>query len=134
MAQVCGVLNAATGALVALVARVLETGAYHGAGIRSPEQWVAWRCGLSSGRAHKVVAMARRLAQLPEVRSALEAGQVSEDQVAVVCRHTSAHADAEVATLARVATWPSWPAPFAATASPPRPITPVRTPTRSLAG
>ncbi|MDP9070239.1 MAG: hypothetical protein M3N68_02930, partial [Actinomycetota bacterium] len=48
MAQVCGVLNAATGALVALVARVLETGAYQGAGIRSAEQWLAWKCGLSS--------------------------------------------------------------------------------------
>ncbi|MDP9071968.1 MAG: 13E12 repeat family protein, partial [Actinomycetota bacterium] len=104
MAQVCGVINAATGALVALVGRVLETGAYQGAGIRSAEQWLAWKCGLSSGRAQKVVAMARRLAQLPELRAALEAGEVSEDQVAVACRHAPAHADAEVATLARAAT------------------------------
>ncbi len=36
MAEVCGVLNAATARLVALVARVLATEAWHGWGIRSP--------------------------------------------------------------------------------------------------
>ncbi|MCA1657572.1 MAG: HNH endonuclease, partial [Actinobacteria bacterium] len=53
---------------------------------------------------NKLVAMARRLAELPATRAALEAGELAEDQVAVICRHTPAHNDAEVAELARSAT------------------------------
>jgi len=65
MAEVCGVINAATGRLVDLIARVLETGSWQGVGIRSPEQWVAWKCGFSAGRARSLVRMARRLASCP---------------------------------------------------------------------
>ncbi len=104
IAEVCGALNATTGRLVFLIARVLDTGAYEGTGIHAPEQWVAWKCGVSGGRARRLVAMARRLPELPETASALHAGELSEDQVAVVCRHAPAYADAEVATLARHAT------------------------------
>lgn len=101
MAQACGALNATAGRLVALIARALDTGAFEGTGIHSPEQWVAWKCGLSSGRARRLVAMARRLDELPETAAALEAGEVSEDQVAVVC-----------ATPRPMPTprWPPWPA------------------------
>ena len=47
MAEVCGVLNAATGRLVGLIARVLETGAWEGHGIRSAEHWVTWQAAFS---------------------------------------------------------------------------------------
>ena len=104
IAELCGVVNAATGRLVERIGRVLETGCWEGAGIRSPEQWVAWKCGLSPARARSLVAMARRLGELPETRSALEAGELSEDQVAVVCRHAPAHVDAQASELARSAT------------------------------
>src|SRR5947209_3376314 len=104
MAQVCGVLNATTGRLVALVAQALDSGAYQQAGIHSPEQWVAWKCGVSRGRARRLVAMARRLPQLPKTKESLEAGALSEDQVAVVCRHAPAACDAEVAAFATQAT------------------------------
>ena len=104
MAEVCGVLNAATGRLVGLVARAIDTGACEGWGIRSPEQWVGWKCGLSPGRSRRVVAMARRLPDLPVTRAALEAGELSEDQVSLVCRHAPARHDAEVADFARLAT------------------------------
>ena len=68
MAQVCGVLNASTGRLVALVAQALDSGAYQQAGIHSPEQWVGWKCGVSRGRARRLVAMARRLGELPATK------------------------------------------------------------------
>jgi hypothetical protein len=97
-------LNATTGHLVTLIARALATGACEGTGIHSPEQWVAWKCGVSAGRARRLVAIARRMPELPETVSALRAGELSEDQVAMVCRHAPAHADAEVATFARHAT------------------------------
>ncbi len=104
IAEVCGILNVATGRLVSLIGRVLATESYAGAGIRSPEQWVAWKCGVSLGRARTLVAMARRLPELPVTRAGLKAGELAEDQVAVICRHTPAHNDAEVAELARSAT------------------------------
>jgi len=102
IAEVCGILNVATGRLVSLIGRATES--YAGAGIRSPEQWVAWQCGVSLGRARSLVAMARRLPELPKTRTALEAGELAEDQVAVICRHTPARNDAEAADLGRVAT------------------------------
>ena len=104
IAQVCGVMNAATGRLVSLIARVLETESWPGWGIRSASHWVAWKCGLSPARARTLVLMARRLGQLPETRAALEAGELGEDQVAVVCRHAPVSIDAQAATLARSAT------------------------------
>ena len=104
IAEVCGVINAATGRLVSLIAAVLATASWEGWGIRSPEHWVAWRCGVSRGRARRLVSMARRLGELPETKQALEAGELTEDQVAVVCRHIPARVDAEAATLARSAT------------------------------
>jgi len=104
LAQVCGALNATTGRLVSLVGKALETEAFGGSGIHSPEQWVAWKCGVSRGRARRLVAMARRLPELPHTASAFGAGELCEDQVAVVCRHAPAYADAEVAELARHAT------------------------------
>jgi hypothetical protein len=97
--EVCGVINAATGRLVRLIGQVLETGS--GAGIRSPEQWVAWKCGVGSGRARSLVTMARRLGDLPQTRAAFEAGELAEDQVAVVSRFAPPSTDAEVAELAR---------------------------------
>ncbi len=90
--------------IVELIARVLDTGAWAEWGIRSPEHWVAWKCGVSAGRARRLVRMARRLPELPETRAAFEAGELAEDQVAVVCRHAPAWADAEVAEFARYAT------------------------------
>jgi len=104
IAEQCGILNVATGRLVSLIGRVLATEAYAGAAIRSPEQWVAWKCGVSLGRARALVNMARRLPELSVTRSALEAGELAEDQVAVICGHTPAHNDAEAAELGRSAT------------------------------
>jgi hypothetical protein len=100
MAQVCGVLNAATGRLVALIAKALATGAWQQTGICSPVHWVAWQCGVSPAHARSLVSMANRLGELPAIRAALEAGSLSEDQARVVCRHAPAGVDAEVAGFA----------------------------------
>lgn len=101
MAEVCGIVHAATAWLVRLIGQVLETEAWHGYGIRSAEQWVAWKCGVSPRRAHILVAMARRLCALPETRAAFDAGEVGEDSVALICRLAPTEVDDEVAQLAR---------------------------------
>ena len=104
IAEVCGLLNATTARLVALIAEVIATGTWNGWGIRSIEHWVTWQCGVSPARAAKLVAMARRLGDLPAAETAFGAGELSEDQVAVITRHTPDHNDAEVTELARYAT------------------------------
>ncbi|MEA2842407.1 MAG: hypothetical protein QOJ69_78, partial [Actinomycetota bacterium] len=104
VAQVCGVANAAAGRLVALIADVVATGSWEGADILSPTHWVGWKCGVSSKRAARLVGMARRLGELPHTRTAFEAGELSEDQVSLICRHAPASADASVADFARQAT------------------------------
>ncbi|HET7722087.1 MAG TPA: DUF222 domain-containing protein, partial [Acidimicrobiales bacterium] len=104
IARTCGVLNATTGRLVGLLAQVLESGVWQVAGIHSPTQWVAWKCGVSPARAKSLLAMARRRVELPATAAAHEAGELCEDQVAVIARHAPAGADAQVAELARSAT------------------------------
>ena len=104
MAEVCGVINAATARLVRLIAGVLGTESWQGSGVRSASHWVAWKCGVSPARARSLVLTARRLVELPETGAAFDNGELCEDQVAVVCRHAPASVDAEAATLARSAT------------------------------
>ncbi|HET7719251.1 MAG TPA: DUF222 domain-containing protein [Acidimicrobiales bacterium] len=104
IARTCGVLNATTGHLVGLIAQVMESGCWQVAGIHSPTQWVAWQCGVSPARAKSLISMARRRAELPETSAAHEAGELCEDQVAVIARHAPAGVDAQVAELARAAT------------------------------
>ncbi|HJV09735.1 MAG TPA: DUF222 domain-containing protein [Acidimicrobiales bacterium] len=104
IAEVCGVMNAATARLVRLIGEVLETESWQGWGVRSASQWVAWKCGVSPARARSLVLIARRVNELPETAAAFDGGELCEDQVAVVCRHAPASVDAEAATLARSAT------------------------------
>ena len=100
MAQVCGILNAAHARLVGLVARVIDEDLWCGAGILSPEHWVAWRCGVSAGRARQVCTVARRLRELPVNQGLLDAGAISVDQAAVVARYAPVEKDSEVAAQA----------------------------------
>jgi hypothetical protein len=52
------------------------------------------------------VSMAKRVADLPQCHGAFRAGELSEDQMAVVARYAPRANDAEVATFAREATVP----------------------------
>ncbi|MDQ6726045.1 MAG: HNH endonuclease, partial [Actinomycetota bacterium] len=104
IARTCGVLNAASARLVSLLAQVLEAGAWQVSGVHSATQWVAWQCGVSPARARSLVSIARRRAELPVTSAAFDAGELCEDQVAVIARHAPAGVDAEVADLARSAT------------------------------
>lgn len=106
IAELCGVLNATTAALVDRIAHALDGGLWEGSGIRSPQHWVMLQCGVSPGRARSLVAMARRLGELPETKASFEAGALSEDQARLVVRHAPAINDGEVAELARQCTMP----------------------------
>jgi hypothetical protein len=106
LGSLCGVANVTAARMVEAIAEALATGAWEGWGIRSPEHWVTWKCGVSSRRARVLVGIARRWAELPATMAAFGEGRLSEDQVAVVCRYIPAWADGEVAELATMATVP----------------------------
>jgi Domain of unknown function (DUF222)/HNH endonuclease len=106
VAETVGLLNVVTAELVRLIGEALRTGAWEGFGIRSPEHWVVWRCGMSPARARRLVGMARALAGLPQSAGLFAAGSLSEDQTAVIVRHTDADHDPAVAELAQSLTVP----------------------------
>ena len=87
LAAVCGVLNAAHAQLVQLVGEVVETGVWDVPGVRTVEQWIGWRTGLSSARAKQVVQIASRACDLPVTLQSFADGEVSIDQVAVVAKY-----------------------------------------------
>ncbi|MGH9230152.1 MAG: DUF222 domain-containing protein, partial [Acidimicrobiales bacterium] len=106
VAGAVGLLNVVAAELVGLIGEALRTGGWEGFGIRSPEHWVVWRCGVSPGRARRLVGLARGLEALPVTRASFESGSLSEDQAAVIVRHTDADHDGEVAELAPSLTVP----------------------------
>ena len=106
VAETVGLLNVVTAGLVGLIDEALRTGAWEGFGIRSPEHWVVWRCGVSPGRARRLVALARGLEALPATNGLFRAGGLGEDQAAVIVRHTDADHDHQVAELAPSLTVP----------------------------
>lgn len=102
VALACGVLNAATGRLVALITKMLAMEGDATGGTLSAEQWVTWKCGTSPAHSRALVAMARRLGELPVTRAALEAGELSGDQAGVIARHAPAHIDDQAVELAKL--------------------------------
>ena len=106
VAELMGIINAANAALVDVLAEVVGDDLWAGGGIRSPEHWVTWRCGLSAGHARALVATARRVNELPACAEAFRAGVLTEDQMAVIARHAPPERDTEVLGLARYAMVP----------------------------
>ncbi|MEZ5140274.1 MAG: DUF222 domain-containing protein [Acidimicrobiales bacterium] len=104
LAAVAGIVNAAHGSLVDLTVEVLAEGDHVGPGLHSPAQFLAWRVGCSKATANQLVAVAKRVDELPCLLGALRAGEISLDQAAVVARNVPARFDASATDLARSAT------------------------------
>lgn len=106
MAELAGVINAAQGRLVRLIARGLAEDAWGQAGVHTPAQWLTWKLGVAPARARQLLLLARRAAELPATVAALTDGEVSLDQASVVARHVPPAWEESAATLARTATVP----------------------------
>src|SRR3954447_26461882 len=104
MAEAGGILTAATGRLVGLIAAVVESECWQGGGVRSAEQWVSWKCGVSPGRARALVRTASRIGELPEVHAAQGGGELREGQGAAIPRQAPASIDAQAVELGREST------------------------------
>jgi len=106
VASIAGRLNAAHAELVAATARLIEDELWAGSGIMSPEHWLVLRAGLSPARARDITRIARRSEQLPSTRAALDDGQLSVDQAAVVAKYAPSSHEASITELAVNATVP----------------------------
>src|SRR4051812_11212975 len=98
VAELMGMVNVATAELVAVIADVLDDETWGIAGgIKSPEHWVTWQCGVSHAHAESLVRMARRRSELPQLVELFDSGQITEDVMAAIARRAPAERDAEIA-------------------------------------
>src|SRR3977135_3068380 len=79
-------IEAATCAWLLLLAQFDEREGWAIWGARSCAQWLSWRCSLAPGAARERVRVARRLNELPLVREAFGAGELSYCKVRALTR------------------------------------------------
>ncbi|GAB3080904.1 HNH endonuclease signature motif containing protein [Pedococcus soli] len=103
-AAVAGRLNRAQAELVDIIDEVMRDRHWGEGGFKSPEHYLVVRAGLSHAHAADIVAVARRRTELTDAAVALEAGELSLDQVAVLARHVPVTHQASVTQFARNAT------------------------------
>ena len=79
-------LNAATYRLLTLIREFDERHGWSGAGMKSCAHWLNWKCGIDLGAAREKVRVAHALDALPNISSALRAGQISFSKVRAMTR------------------------------------------------
>jgi hypothetical protein len=103
IAAACGQLNACYAQLVGLLAEVIASGAWAGHGIRSAEQWIGWRTGLSAAHCRTLAALVAARQSHPRIVEAFTAGELSIDQAGLAIKSRPEN-DGDVAEMARVMT------------------------------
>ncbi|PHO90567.1 hypothetical protein B6F32_15165, partial [Mycobacterium tuberculosis variant bovis] len=73
--------NAIDGRIVEIVAELDRDGLWGVTGARSVAGLVAWKMGCSSGNAHTIATVARRLPEFPRCARGMREGRLSLDQV-----------------------------------------------------
>ena len=104
VAELCGQRNAIDGRLAEIVAEIDADGLWGGTGCRSIAAVVAWKTGMAPRNAETMVAVARRLDELPRCAEGLRAGRVSLDQLGVIAEGAGDGCDDHYAELVQVAT------------------------------
>ena len=102
--QLAGQLAQINADLVEFTAELIDSEAWAGDGIASPEHWLQVMCALSPAHSRDIVTIARRHADFPELMQQFHQGQVSADQMAVVARHVPANYSADMAGFVPQAT------------------------------
>jgi len=102
VAEAAGVINAAHGRLVEVIAAVIaDPGAALGPGVHTPAAWLAWKAGISRARAGDIERLARRAGELPCTVAALVEGSMALDQAAVIARHVPARFEAAASDVGK---------------------------------
>ena len=99
-----GQRNAIDGRIVEIIAEVDRDELWGATGARSVPALVAWKMGLSSGNAHTIATVARRLEEFPRCAQGMREGRLSLDQVGVIAARAGEGSDEHYAELAEVAT------------------------------
>jgi hypothetical protein len=97
-------IHAATCRWLALVAEYDAREGWAQWGCRSCAHWVAWQCGIAPGPAREHVRVARRLVELPLIRAAFAAGELSYSKVRALTRVENVRREQDLLDLARHAT------------------------------
>ncbi len=104
MADLAGVLNAAHGDMVRVMAEVMADGVWAGQGVLTPRQWLVWQTSLSEASATAVVNLARRSEELEATVAALAEGRLSLASAGLIARYVPAEFEASVLELAPLLT------------------------------
>src|SRR6476646_1854108 len=104
LAELAGQRNAIDGRIVEIVAEMDRDELCGATGARSVASLVAWKLGSSSGNAHTIATVARRLEEFPRCAQGMREGRLSLDQVGVIAARAADGSDDHYAELASVAT------------------------------
>ena len=97
-------INAATCRFLQLLAVLDAAEAWADDGARTPEQWLAWRCGVSPAAAKDQLRVARGLKEVPAVAAAFWRGEISFWQARALCRVATAATEEVLLDIARHST------------------------------
>src|SRR4029077_19273219 len=104
LAELAGQRNAIDGRIVEIVAEMDRDELCGATGARSVAALVAWKLGSSSGNAHTIATVARRLEEFPRCAQGMREGRLSLDQVGVIAARAGNGSDEHYAERARGAT------------------------------
>ncbi|HVR00008.1 MAG TPA: HNH endonuclease signature motif containing protein [Mycobacterium sp.] len=104
LAELAGQRNAIDGRIVEIVAELDRDELWGATGARSVAALVAWKLGSSSGNAHTIATVARRLEEFPRCAASMRQGRLSLDQVGVIAARAGEGSDDHYAQLASCAT------------------------------
>ena len=97
-------IHAATCRWLGLVAEYDAREGWAQWGCQSCAHWVAWQCAIAPGAAREHVRVARRLSELPLIRAAFAAGELSYSKVRALTRVENLQREQDLLDLARHAT------------------------------
>jgi hypothetical protein len=103
-AELAGQRNAIDGRIAEIAAEIDRARLWGFTGMKSMEGLIAWKLGTSIRNAETIVAVARRLAELPRCARDLREGRLSLDQVGAIAERAGAGSDAHYAQFAENAT------------------------------
>ena len=104
VAELMGVINAAHGELVSVLADAVDERVWDVWGIHSPGHWVSWQTGCTLSRGHAIAKLAERRSELPTAVAALQAGSLSLDAAVQIARRAPAAYEHDITEFARQAT------------------------------
>lgn len=92
-----GIMNRAVAELVDTVGMLIDTDGWVGWGIASVDHWLTWNANVSKHRAHGLVRIARRRAELPVCWAAFREGRLTEDAMVRIAKRVPSSEDAQAA-------------------------------------